>query len=421
MAQPLRFEPDLDFIREVMRAGGDTVKKCYQCATCSVVCPLSPDDRPFPRKEMILAQWGLKDKLAADPDIWLCHNCSDCSTQCPRGAKPGDVLNALRKKAIESHSFPQALARRVGNPKSLGVLLGVPALGLLVIIAFTNLWWWGDAVEGERDGRPVEAVLVRGQEVVLADGIRSWEMVPLQVVDTIFILTALLALGVLGAGAFRFWRSLERERPRQMGLIPAALEVFEEICYHRNFRECGTSPDRYLGHLGVFYGVAALFATTACVFLGIYALGLVVRVPLTPWPVWNPIKLLGNLGGLALMAGCLLLIRERLRADKEKTRSWYFDWFLLGLLLAAAASGLLAEWARWSGIGFLYYLLYFVHLVLVWSLLAYSPYSKLAHPVYRTVALVHAKACGRYLMQQAPVVFLSSEGPATDERTSASR
>ena len=94
MAETYVIDPDLDFINKVGALGGEDLKKCYQCATCSVACPISPDTKPFPRKEMIAASWGLKDKLVGNADIWLCHNCGDCSTRCPREAKPADVLAA---------------------------------------------------------------------------------------------------------------------------------------------------------------------------------------------------------------------------------------------------------------------------------------------------------------------------------------
>jgi len=41
------------------------------------------------------------------------------------------------------------------------------------------------------------------------------------------------------------------------------------------------------------------------------------------------------------------------------------------------------------------YAVYFVHLVSVFGLFLLLPYSKLAHVVYRTLALVHAERTGR--------------------------
>ena len=396
MTQPYRIEPDLDFIRDVIRSGGDTVKKCFQCASCSVVCPISPEQEPFPRKEMIAAQWGLKDRLVKDPDIWLCHNCNDCSTYCPRGAKPGDVLNALRQKSIQHYSLPGKLARMVSDRKYLPHLFGIPAFFFLIVILFANHF-------GE------STIVLHGKEKSIEGLILSWKMIPMLAVDVIFILTSLVVVGVFANGVLRFWKDMEALRPTQTGLIPSAIEVVQEILDHRNFKECGTNQDRYLGHLGIFYGFVALFVVTTCIFLGIYFLSLFVEIPPTPWAWYNPVKILANLGALALLGGCFLVIRNRLRED-EDTRSSYYDWFFLGLVTAVGLTGFVAEIVRWLGIGFLYYILYFAHLVCVWALIAYLPYSKFAHLVYRTVALIHAKASGRDLKRKAAVALLSERG-----------
>ncbi|MFW5989092.1 MAG: 4Fe-4S dicluster domain-containing protein, partial [Desulfosudaceae bacterium] len=130
-------EPDLNFITEVVGLGGDSLKKCFQCATCSVVCPIAPDNKPFPRKEMVAASWGLRDRLTHDLDVWLCHQCGDCSTYCPRGAKPGDVLGAIRSYAIDEYATPKALGKAVNDPKKLPILIAIPAI-LFAILAFVT-------------------------------------------------------------------------------------------------------------------------------------------------------------------------------------------------------------------------------------------------------------------------------------------
>ena len=135
-AVPIRIEPDLDFIRSLRAHGGNTLKECFQCGTCSATCTLSPDLEPFPRKEMAWAVWGMKERLLKDPDVWLCHQCNDCSERCPRGARPGDVLAAVRRECVLHYAFPRFFAGWVNQPHCIPLLLGIPAalltLALLV-------------------------------------------------------------------------------------------------------------------------------------------------------------------------------------------------------------------------------------------------------------------------------------------------
>ena len=123
---PTRIEPDLEFIRELSRQSGGSFKKCFQCGTCSATCDVSPDTEPFPRKEMAWSIWGMKDRLLKDPDVWLCYGCTDCSIHCPRGARPGDVLAAVRKEVIREFSPLGFVQTALSSPKWLPVLIALP-------------------------------------------------------------------------------------------------------------------------------------------------------------------------------------------------------------------------------------------------------------------------------------------------------
>ena len=152
MADTYHVEPDLKFIDEIGKLGGQDLKKCFQCATCAVACPISPDSKPFPRKEMIAASWGLKDKLVGNADIWLCHNCGDCTTLCPRGAKPGEALAAIRSYTISEYAMPKQLTRALKDPKKLPVLFAVPAVIFLVVGLILKLFgvnWLNFSLDGD--------------------------------------------------------------------------------------------------------------------------------------------------------------------------------------------------------------------------------------------------------------------------------
>ena len=51
--------------------------------------------------------------------------------------------------------------------------------------------------------------------------------------------------------------------------------------------------------------------------------------------------------------------------------------------------------SRLAGAAAATYAVYFVHLMFVFCLFVYLPFSKLAHLVYRTVAMIYAEYAGR--------------------------
>jgi quinone-modifying oxidoreductase subunit QmoC len=87
------------------------------------------------------------------------------------------------------------------------------------------------------------------------------------------------------------------------------------------------------------------------------------------------------------------MIKQRLA--KTDQISTYKDWYLIGLALALGLSGMLTEMTRLAGMGGLSYFIYFVHMIFVFALFVYTPFSKLAHLVYRTVAIGYNEWSGR--------------------------
>jgi quinone-modifying oxidoreductase subunit QmoC len=377
--------PDLQFVNEVVKAGGESLKKCYQCATCSVVCNLTQDEKPFPRKEMIYAQWGLKDKLFGNPDIWLCHQCSDCTAYCPRGAKPGEVLNAVRKLSIENYSVPRFLGKALGSPGSLVPLLAVPAVIFAIILASLGHLNLAQIPLNEK-----------GQ-------ISYHEFLPSLYIDSVFVPVALFAVISLAMGISRYWKDMVRAAGTvtPKGSISSAITAaISEILDHKRFEKCNVTKDRKIAHFLVFYSFIGLAITTAWAVSYLYGPSIMPLIGLkpfgwmlgpSPYPLTDPVKWLANASALTLLVGIALVIRNRLKNQEKAGKGGYYDWLFISIVFAIMATGILSEVVRLAGIAVLAYLIYFAHLVVVFFLFAYAPFSKMAHMVYRATAMVFEK------------------------------
>ncbi len=378
-------EPDLEFIRDLGRSGAESVKKCFQCGTCGAACPISPDSHPFPRKEMAWAAWGMKERLLKDPDVWLCHHCNDCSIRCPRGARPGDVLAAVRREGVLRYAAPRFLAKWVSRPQYIPLVLGLPAVLLgLALIGSENL--------AGMLGIPAPS----GTPIVYSYS----PLLPHWLLNGLFGAFAILVLVASAIGIVRFWRAIATAEPRAQvrpparSILASVLSVIKRVVLHEKFTSCTTEHSRAVAHFCVFFGFVALCIVTAWVVTGPVN-PLLQGGFAYPFAFLSPWKILANLGGLAVLVGCVLMIWDRLYHADNAGASTFFDWAFLWTIVAVVVTGFVTELLHYLRMVPHRHVVYFIHLVLVFVLLVYLPYSKFAHLLYRMTAMVYAEYSGR--------------------------
>ncbi|MBI2153271.1 MAG: 4Fe-4S dicluster domain-containing protein [Candidatus Rokubacteria bacterium] len=180
-------QPDLEFKREIIGLDAHDLSVCYQCGTCSAVCPISTADNPFPRKEMVWVQWGLKDRALGNSSIWMCHQCGTCNTYCPRDAKPANVMAALRDYSIAHYAVPRFMGRALSEPRYLPLLFAIPAVIFLAILG-----WLGNLT-----------ALPRGQIVFS-------KFMPILYIEVIFMAAIGLSMAGAAMGGCRYWKAMSR-------------------------------------------------------------------------------------------------------------------------------------------------------------------------------------------------------------------
>jgi quinone-modifying oxidoreductase subunit QmoC len=355
--------PSADFRRDLERRGGGTASRCYQCATCSAVCDLTTNGAPFPRRQMLFAQWGLSERVMGEPGLWLCHQCNDCTQRCPRDARPGDVLQAVRAQAVERLAFPAALGRFVGRAATTWPLLfALPILFWVALLAGT------------------------GHLTVPADFHAYEQVVPHALIYGVFFpVTGWVVLASWVSGR-RLWAALGSGSPRS-GTFPGSLvSVLGEIASHKRFQSCTAARPRFTGHLLLLWGFVGAAVTSGLLVVGIY----IQKLPM-PLALSHPYKILGNVSAVLLVVGGGWLVASRLGNRAATGTSTAFDAYFLTMVALVIVTGVLAEVARLALSPAFAVAVYITHLGVVLNLFITFPYSKFSHLLYRSIAMLHQR------------------------------
>ena len=378
--------PDRALLARLLGSGGESLRQCMQCATCSSVCELASAQSPFPRKEMLWAQWGMKARLMADLDLWICHECHQCTRRCPRGARPGDVMAALRRECVIHYCFASPVGIWLARPVGLVVVAVASALALASAMV---LWQAGGAASAEL------TTALSNPRIVFP----FWERLPRGLLVTLF--GGVLAFDVVAAGTalFRFGSALTAALPAVARNVPArsrlesAIRVIGRIGMHDDFGACTFGRGRHVNHALVVYGMLGLCLVDLWVVVAPF--NPLVSGFVYPMSFLDPWKILGNVAGLALLAGSVGLAWQRGARSLKSAAGTFWDWSLLALLALVVLTGFATELLHFARLEALRHGAYFVHLTMVLTFLFCLPYSKLAHGAYRAVAMVIAERYGR--------------------------
>jgi quinone-modifying oxidoreductase subunit QmoC len=279
------------------------------------------------------------------------------------------------------------MGRALASPKALPWLLLVPAIVMFACIVLTA---------------PRAA---DGSFLFMQAGTVDFNLfLPHSSVDALFVFGNIIIFIFAAVGFVRFWKMLQTGGDRkQVSFIPAAVSVLKEIFAHSRFRKCEANHARAIGHMLLLFGFIGAMITTAAVLvfvfiphylelLGAEGLESFFHVPID---LPHPVKILGVLSGLALTVGGAILIYRRWTNKDGVGANGYTDYLFLYVIFITGLTGMFAWLGRLTGVAMLAYAIYFLHMLSVYFLLWYMPYSKFAHMFYRSLALVHARTVGR--------------------------
>jgi hypothetical protein len=205
------------------------------------------------------------------------------------------------------------------------------------------------------------------------------------------IILVLVILGVIykiDKGMFHHflkWRVFDDASTSGKGTSSSAVTtsfftiLVREVFAFRVLETC--SKVKRFAHLAIFWGFVCLGVSTTLAYL--------TNPTNAILPLYNPVKVFGNAGGILVIAGFIPMFVVRYR---ERTPIWKItrtDFFLVTLFLAAL-TGFIIQQAIYSSLGSLWVSSSFwIHMVFVVVLLVTAPYTKFFHAVSKPISLLY--------------------------------
>jgi citrate/tricarballylate utilization protein len=302
----------------------------------------------------------------------LCHNCGACLHACQYapphefGVNVPQAMAKVRLQTYSDYAWPAALGslyRRNGLTLSLAA---AAALALFLILAMMSA------------GSLIHAPLAGN----------FYAIFPHNTLALMFGIVFLFAILALGIGVTRFWRNVSPGKATGPAVAEAAHDALRlRYLDGGHGKGCNESDDAFTlarrrFHHFTFYGFMLCFAATCVATLYHYLLDYHA-----PYPFFSVPVVLGTLGGIGLLIGPAGLLWLNLRRNPQHgdTAQRPMDRGFIVLLFVIALTGLaLLAWRDSGAMG----LLLAIHLGTVMALFLTLPYSKFAHGIYRSAALL---------------------------------
>lgn len=372
-----RVDPNL--LLELKDYGAVGAEICFNCGTCTAMCPLTDDEHPFPRNMIRLAQLGLEERLLESTDPWLCYYCGDCAQTCPRQAEPGETMMALRRWLTAKYDRSGHSAKLYTSEKALWqTILRIFLVTLAAFVLFH---------------------IVTGFDRIVTNRVELNTFAPALLVWFIVLAHGAYLGYRMFSGSLNMARHVLSPITRETTIpVRIYLQEFKTFVVHfftqKRWRDCGEDRSRWLKHLFLVSG---------------YITMLVLVVGFLWWfqtdniyPLTHPQRWLGYYATIALIIGSAEILVGRYRKQEQLHRfSHPTDWLFPAFILTGAVTGILVHGFRYAGWAWPTYIIYVVHVMAMIAMLDTEVgIGKWAHLFYRPLALYLERVKARVREEQ---------------------